>query len=101
MVPTSDGIAFLIPEDEGVNTLAEALTGTRSSPRQPETLIGQVRRDGEPYPADPHWHDCAFNNDLPSTEEASGMKESYQKEQHCRDKRKGSLGHFNLAEKIP
>ncbi len=64
---------------------AEALTCTRSSPRQPETLIGQVRRNGEPYPADPHWHDCAFNNDLPSTEEANGMKESYQKEEHCRD----------------
>jgi len=62
-------------------------------------LIGQVRRDGEPYPADPHWHDGAFNNDLPSTEEASGMKEGYQKEKHCRDKKKDSLGHFNLAEK--
>ena len=29
------------------------------------------------------------------------MKESYQKEEHCRDERKGSLRHFNLAEKIP
>jgi len=73
----------------------------RLGPRQPETLIGQVRRNGESYPANPHWHDCAFNNDLPATKEANGMKESYQKEQHCRDKRKGSLGHFNLAEKIP
>jgi hypothetical protein len=40
---------------------------------------------GEPYPADPNWHDRAFNSDLPSTEEANGMKEGYQKEKHCRD----------------
>jgi hypothetical protein len=40
---------------------------------------------GEPYPADPDWHDGPFNNDLPSTEEANGMKERYQKEEHCRD----------------
>ena len=81
--------------------VAEALTVARSFSRQPETLIGQVRRDGEPYPADPNWHDCAFNSDLPSTEEANGVKQSYQKEEHCRDERKGSLRHFNLAEKIP
>ena len=29
------------------------------------------------------------------------MKQSYQKEEHCRDERKGSLRHFNLTEKIP
>jgi hypothetical protein len=53
--------------------------------RQPESLIGQVRRDGKPYPADPNWHDCAFNSDLPSTKQANRMKETYQKEEHCRD----------------
>ena len=29
------------------------------------------------------------------------MKQSYQKEERCRDERKGSLRHFNVAEKIP
>jgi hypothetical protein len=57
-------------------------------------LIGQVRRDGEPYPANPNWHDCAFNGDLPPTKEADAMKESYQKEEHCSDQRKSSLRHF-------
>lgn len=78
MVPTPDGIAFPVAEDE-------ALTCTRSFSRQPESLIGEVRRDGEPYPADPNWHDGAFNSDLPSTKEANGVKQSYQKEEHCRD----------------
>jgi len=54
-------------------------------PRQPESFVSQVRRDGKAHPADPNWHDCAFNSDLPSTQEANGMKESYQKEEHCRD----------------
>jgi hypothetical protein len=53
--------------------------------RQPESLIGQVRRDGKPYPADPSWHDRAFNSDLPSTKKARGVKQSYQKKEHCRD----------------
>jgi hypothetical protein len=57
-------------------------------------LIGQVRRDGEPYPANPDWHDCAFNGDLPPTKEADGMKESYQREEYCSDQRKASLRHF-------
>jgi hypothetical protein len=48
-------------------------------------LIGQVRRDGKPYPADPNWHDGPGNSGLPSTQEANGMKDSYQKEEHCRD----------------
>ncbi len=47
--------------------------------------LGQVRRDGKPYPADPNWHDGPGNSGLPSTQEANGMKESYQKEEHCRD----------------
>ena len=62
---------------------------------QEKTLIGQVRRDGEPYPANPDWHDCAFNGDLPPTKEADGMKESYQREEYCSDQRKGSLRHFH------
>jgi len=66
--------------------------------RQPEPFIGQIRRDGKPYPADPNWHDCAFNSDLPSTKEANGMKESYQRKEHCRDERKGSLGHVGLTQ---
>jgi hypothetical protein len=53
--------------------------------RQPESFIGQVRRDGKPYPADPSWHDRAFNSDLPSTKKARGVKQSYQKKEHCRD----------------
>ena len=56
--------------------------------------MGQVRRDGEPYPANPNGHDCAFNGDLPPTKEADGMKESYQREEYCSDQRKGSLRHF-------
>jgi hypothetical protein len=52
---------------------------------QSKPLIGQVRCDGEPYPADPNWHDCAFNGDLPPTKEADGMKESHQKEEYCSD----------------
>lgn len=55
-----------------------------SFPRQPESFIGQIRRDSKRYPADPNWHDCAFNRDMPSTQEANGMKKSYQKEEHCR-----------------
>src|SRR6266849_527603 len=65
----------------------------RLGPRQPETLISQVPRDGEPYPADPNWHDGACNGDLPSTEEANGMKESYQREEHSCDEGKGPLRH--------
>jgi len=38
---------------------------------------------------------------LPSTDEADDVKESYQKEERCGDERKGSLRHFDLAEKIP
>jgi hypothetical protein len=53
--------------------------------RQPETSIGQVRRDGKAYPADPNWRDRAFNSDLPSTKKARGVKQSYQKKEHCRD----------------
>src|SRR5712692_6861759 len=68
----------------------------RLGPRQPETLISQVPRDGEPYPADPNWHDCAFNGDLPSAEETNGVKQSYQKEEHSCDEGKGPLRHFNL-----
>ena len=56
--------------------------------------MGQVRRDGEPYPANPNWHDSAFNGDLPPTKEADGMKESYEREEHCSDQRKGSLRYF-------
>jgi hypothetical protein len=44
---------------------------------QTKTLIGQVRRDGKPYPADPDWHDRAFNTDLPAAKKADGMKESH------------------------
>jgi hypothetical protein len=80
--------------------LSDALTCSRSFPRQPETLIGKIRCNNEPYPTDPKWYDCAFYSDLPSPQEASGVKESYQKEEHCGDERKDSLCHFNLAEKI-
>src|ERR1700687_4536961 len=66
--------------------------------RQPESFIGQVRRDGKPYPADPNWHDCAFNSDLPSTEEASGMKKSDESENCRRDEGKGPLHHVDLRE---
>ena len=41
---------------------------------QLKTLVGQVRRDGEPYPADPNWDDCAFDSDRPRTNETDGMK---------------------------
>ena len=44
---------------------------------QSKTLIGQVRRDGKPYPADPDWYDRAFNTDLPAAKKADGMKESH------------------------
>jgi hypothetical protein len=80
------------------NVLSEALTCTQSFPRQPESFIGQVRRDSKPYPADPNWHDCALKNDLPSSEEASAMKDSDESENRRDDKGKGPLGHVDLRE---
>ena len=44
---------------------------------QSKTLIGQVRRDSKPYPADPDWHDRAINADLPASKKADGVKESH------------------------
>jgi hypothetical protein len=45
-------------------------------------LIGQVHRYDEPYPTYPEGYDYISDSYLPSTEEAKGVKESYQKEKH-------------------
>ena len=45
----------LNPESDEWNLFRQRLA-------QQKTLIGQVRRDGETYPADPNWHDCAFDD---------------------------------------
>jgi hypothetical protein len=62
-------------------------------PRQPETLIGEIRCNNEPYPTYPKGYDYISDSDLPSTEEADGVKQSYHKEEPCGDERKGSLRH--------
>jgi hypothetical protein len=58
--------------------LQESSLLLRRYPRKLETLVGQIRRNGEAYPANPNWHDNVFHRYMPAKEETKRVAESYQ-----------------------
>jgi hypothetical protein len=75
------------------NNLPEALNLLRRRLAQSETFIGKICGDDESDPANPDGHHNVPDRDVPPADEASGVKQSYQREKHCGDEGKGSLCH--------